>query len=93
MLCLWFTGISGHILGLFVAIMGFSSIVGRVIFGFIADRPGVNRVHLFSVALLISGVSTAFSFLYTSVYTLIAYVIIYGGFIGKLDFILVLSFS
>ena len=69
-----------------VSVIGIANTVGRVIFGWLADRPWVNRLMLYSTALTICGVATALSPLSDSYAYLVVYAAIFGSFIGKIFF-------
>lgn len=66
-----------------VSIIGISNTVGRVVFGFLADRPAVNRLMLYNTALTICGVATALCPLCFNYPLLVLYAILFGLFIGK----------
>lgn len=65
-----------------VSIVGISNTVGRVLFGFMADRKGVNRLFLYNTALLICGVATALCPLCSTFPLLVVYACVFGLFIG-----------
>ena len=67
-----------------VSIIGISNTVGRVLFGFMADRKGVNRLMLYNTALTICGVATAVCPLCYNFPLLVVYACVFGLFIGKL---------
>lgn len=66
-----------------VSVIGISNTVGRVIFGFLADRPGVNRLMLYNTALTICGIGTALCPLCSTYPLLVLYACVFGVFIGK----------
>lgn len=66
-----------------VSVIGISNTVGRVIFGFLADRPGVNRLLLYNTALTICGIATALCPLCSTYPLLVLYACVFGVFIGK----------
>lgn len=68
-----------------VSAIGISNTVGRVVFGFLADRQGVNRLALYNTALTICGVATALCPLCSSYPLLVLYACVFGLFIGKLS--------
>lgn len=56
-----------------ISIIGASNLVGRIILGYISDKPWVNRLLAYNVCLTIAGISeydTVFTFIYsyTSIY-------------------------
>ncbi|XP_060563281.1 monocarboxylate transporter 5-like [Ruditapes philippinarum] len=65
-----------------VSAIGISNTVGRVLFGFLADRQGVNRLMLYNTALTICGVATALCPLCYSYSLLVLYACVFGLFIG-----------
>ncbi|XP_053404937.1 monocarboxylate transporter 13-like [Mercenaria mercenaria] len=60
------------------SVIGISSICGRIILGYIADRPSVNRLLMFKITLLISGISTALGPVLNSLWLMMLYAVIYG---------------
>ena len=77
-------GISKENAAFLVAVIGIANTVGRVIFGWMADRPGVNRLMLYNTALVICGIGTALSPLSDSYAYLVCYAAVFGAFIGRL---------
>ncbi|XP_012943361.1 monocarboxylate transporter 12 [Aplysia californica] len=66
-----------------ISVIGIANTAGRVIFGFLSDRPWVNRLMLYNTALTICGVATALSPLAASDYALlVTYAAVFGIFIG-----------
>ncbi|KAL4220520.1 Mct1p [Mactra antiquata] len=65
-----------------VSAVGISNTVGRVLFGFLADRPSVNRLMLYNTALTICGVATALCPLCYNYPLLLLYAVVFGLFIG-----------
>ena len=68
-----------------VSVIGISNTVGRVLFGFMADKKGVNRLMLYNSALTICGVATALCPLAYNYAWLVVYACVFGLFIGKLS--------
>lgn len=68
---------------LFISVIGFSNIFGRVASGWLSDRPFVNRKCLYIVSVVISGIVTIASPLNDSVPYLVTYAAMYGIFSGK----------
>ncbi|KAL4220190.1 hypothetical protein ACF0H5_020598 [Mactra antiquata] len=58
--------------------IGLSSVLGRIILGYIADRTNVDRYVMFKISLLIAGISTSFGPLLESYWTFMLYAVIYG---------------
>ncbi|KAK3603741.1 hypothetical protein CHS0354_023355 [Potamilus streckersoni] len=65
-----------------VSAVGISNTVGRVLFGYISDKPIVNKLMLYNSALLICGVATALSPLCFNYELLLLYSCVFGLFIG-----------
>ncbi|KAJ8309968.1 hypothetical protein KUTeg_011833 [Tegillarca granosa] len=65
-----------------VSVIGIANTVGRVIFGWISDKPWVNRLMLYNTALTICGIATALSPVSDSYEFLVVYAAIFGAFIG-----------
>ena len=76
-------GISKTDSAFFISIIGITNTFGRIIFGWLADRKWVNRIMLYTVSLVISGVITILNPLNDSREYLMVYSAIYGSFIGK----------
>lgn len=66
-----------------VSVIGIANTVGRVVFGWMADKPWVNRLMLYNTALFICGVATALSPLSNAYEFLVLYAAVFGAFIGK----------
>jgi len=49
-----------------LSIVGIANTIGRVVLGFIADRPWVNRLYLYNTSLAICGLSMALSNFWTN---------------------------
>ncbi|XP_045199403.2 monocarboxylate transporter 12-like [Mercenaria mercenaria] len=75
-------GISEESAKWLVSAIGISNTVGRVLFGFLADRQGVNRLMLYNTALTICGVATALCPLAYTYSLLVVYACVFGLFIG-----------
>lgn len=75
-------GISESDSAFLVSVIGIANTIGRILFGWMADRPWVNRLMLYNTALVICGVATALSPLNDSKEYLIGYAAIFGAFIG-----------
>ncbi len=66
-----------------IAVIGIANTVGRVVFGWLSDRPFINRLWLYNGALTVCGVSTALSAFCRTYEWLVAYAACFGCFIGK----------
>lgn len=76
-------GISKTDSAFFISIIGITNTFGRIIFGWLADRKWVNRIMLYTVSLVISGVITILNPLNDSREYLMVYSALYGCFTGK----------
>ena len=63
--------------------IGIANTLGRILFGWMADRQWVNRLMLYNTALVICGIATAVSPLDDSKTFLICYAAVFGAFIGR----------
>ncbi|XP_011177546.1 monocarboxylate transporter 12-B isoform X3 [Zeugodacus cucurbitae] len=75
-------GISSAQSSYLIAIIGVANTVGRIILGYLADKPWVNRLWVYNACLTLCGISTAISPLCTGFYTLAAYCAAFGFTIG-----------
>lgn len=66
-----------------ISVIGIANTIGRVVFGWMADKPWVNRLMLYNTSLFICGVATALSPLNNSYPFLVCYAAVFGAFIGK----------
>ena len=66
-----------------IAVIGIANTVGRVVFGWLSDRPFVNRLWLYNTALTLCGICTALSAFCTTYELLAAYAASFGVFIGE----------
>ena len=67
-----------------ISVIGIANTVGRVVFGFLSDRPWVNRLMLYNTALMLCGISTALSSFCTTYELLCLYSALFGMFLGRL---------
>lgn len=65
-----------------ISVIGIANTIGRVVFGWMADKPWVNRLMLYNTSLFICGVATALSPLNNSYPFLVCYAAVFGAFIG-----------
>ncbi|XP_055548374.1 monocarboxylate transporter 5 isoform X2 [Wyeomyia smithii] len=65
-----------------LGIIGIANTVGRIILGYLSDKPWVNRLLVYNMSLTICGLATAFSVLCLDFYSLATYSAIYGFTIG-----------
>ncbi len=66
-----------------VSIIGISNTVGRVVFGFVADRKGVDRLMLYATVLMLGGISTMLQSFCVYYELLCLYAAAIGMFLGK----------
>lgn len=76
-------GISESDSAFLVSVIGIANTLGRIIFGWMADRQWVNRLMLYNTALVICGIATALSPLDDSKTFLLCYAAVFGAFIGR----------
>ncbi|CAC5399656.1 Monocarboxylate transporter 14,Monocarboxylate transporter 9 [Mytilus coruscus] len=65
-----------------LSVIGISNTFGRILFGWIADRKGVNRLMLYGTSLVICGTANVMNPLNDSKVYLMSYASVYGMFIG-----------
>lgn len=65
-----------------ISVIGIANTIGRVVFGWMADKPWVNRLMLYNTSLFICGLATALSPLSNSYPFLVCYAAVFGAFIG-----------
>ncbi|XP_001606934.1 monocarboxylate transporter 13 isoform X1 [Nasonia vitripennis] len=61
-----------------ISVIGFANTAGRIVLGYISDKPWVNRLFIYNVCLTVCGLSTAFSPFCTDFLTLAIYSAIFG---------------
>jgi len=65
-----------------ISVVGISNTFGRILFGYIADFPFVNRLMLYNTVLVICGLVSIFSFVCINFWSLIIYSFLFGLLIG-----------
>ncbi|XP_052784920.1 monocarboxylate transporter 12-like isoform X2 [Mya arenaria] len=65
-----------------LSVVGIANTIARVLFGFLSDRKWVNRLFLYSTALVICGCSTVAAPFMSSFWSLVMYSILFGTFSG-----------
>lgn len=65
-----------------LSIIGVANTIGRIILGYISDKPWVNRLWVYNVCLTICGLATAFSAFCLDFLTLSIYASVFGFTIG-----------
>lgn len=78
-----FTGIDRLSAAWLVSSVGITNTLGRIVFGFLSDRKGVNRLMLYNTALVICGAATAVGPFLTAFWSLLIYTMVFGVFSGK----------
>ncbi|XP_061707519.1 monocarboxylate transporter 13-like [Cydia pomonella] len=61
-----------------ISIMGAATLVGRIVLGFVSDKPWVNRLMVYNVCLTIAGMSMASAAVCTEFWGLAMYAAMYG---------------
>lgn len=65
-----------------LGVIGIANTVGRIILGYLSDKPWVNRLLVYNLSLTICGLATAFSVMCLDFYSLATYSAVYGFTIG-----------
>lgn len=65
-----------------LGVIGIANTVGRIILGYLSDKPWVNRLLVYNLSLTICGLATAFSVLCLDFYSLATYSAVFGFTIG-----------
>lgn len=72
-----------------IAAIGAANTVGRIILGYISDKPWVNRLHIYNMCLTICGIATILSAFCFEFWGLAAYSTVFGftigAYVGKLQ--------
>ncbi len=76
-------GISENRAAFLISVIGIANTVGRVVFGWVSDRPFVNRLMLYNTALTLCGLFTALSSFCTTFELLAVYSALFGMFLGR----------
>ncbi|XP_055320717.1 monocarboxylate transporter 12-B-like [Sitodiplosis mosellana] len=71
-------GVSSEDASHLLSIIGIVNTVGRVILGYISDRPCINRLWVYNICLIICGIATGMSLLCFDYETLIVFAIVFG---------------
>lgn len=75
-------GINKKNASLLISTIGAANTIGRIVLGYISDKPWVNRLHVYNICLTICGVATALSALCLDFWSLAVYASIFGFTIG-----------
>lgn len=65
-----------------IALIGAANTIGRIILGYVSDKPWVNRLHVYNMCLTLCGIATILSSLCTGFLGLAIYAIVFGFTIG-----------
>lgn len=65
-----------------IAIIGVANTVARIIFGYVCDKPWVNRLWMYNISLTICGIATAVCPLCSGMNSLSLYCAVFGFTIG-----------
>lgn len=65
-----------------IATIGAANTVGRIILGYISDKPWVNRLHIYNMCLTVCGIATCLSALCVEFWGLATYATVFGFTIG-----------
>ncbi|CAM1312339.1 Mct1 (predicted) [Pycnogonum litorale] len=61
-----------------LSMIGISNMIGRIVVGYVSDKPCVNRLYLYNCMLTVCGISTIFSFICTDYISMGIYASIFG---------------
>ncbi|XP_065343615.1 monocarboxylate transporter 12-B [Cloeon dipterum] len=75
-------GIEDTKASMLLAVIGIANTVGRIILGYLSDKPWVNRLQVYNWCLTICGISTMASVLCYDFTTLVLYTCVWGFTIG-----------
>lgn len=65
-----------------IATIGAANTVGRIILGYMSDKPWVNRLYVYNMCLTICGIATMLSALCSEFWGLAVYASVFGFTIG-----------
>ncbi|XP_050067930.1 monocarboxylate transporter 12 [Anopheles maculipalpis] len=75
-------GIGSQDASYLLGIIGIANTVGRIVLGYLSDKPWVNRLFVYNCSLAICGIATALSVFCLDFYWLAVYSAVYGFTIG-----------
>ena len=75
-------GINKRNASLLISTIGAANTVGRIILGYISDKPWINRLHVYNVCLTVCGIATALSAFCFEFWGLAVYSAVFGFTIG-----------
>ncbi|CAG2065256.1 unnamed protein product [Timema podura] len=75
-------GVSESYANYLLSVIGIANLVGRIILGYISDKPWINRLAIYNTCLTLCGVGTAMSAFCRDVWTFAFYASVFGFTIG-----------
>ncbi|CAO1392089.1 unnamed protein product [Diamesa serratosioi] len=75
-------GISKSDASLLLGVIGFANTIGRIILGYLSDKPWVNRLWVYNVCLTVCGIATVLSAFCYDFWSLAIYAFVFGFTIG-----------
>uniref|UniRef100_A0A182SIL6 Major facilitator superfamily (MFS) profile domain-containing protein n=1 Tax=Anopheles maculatus TaxID=74869 RepID=A0A182SIL6_9DIPT len=75
-------GIGSQDASYLLGIIGIANTVGRIVLGYLSDKPWVNRLFVYNCSLAVCGIATALSVFCLDFYWLAVYSAVYGFTIG-----------
>ncbi|KAK2583113.1 hypothetical protein KPH14_009139 [Odynerus spinipes] len=86
-------GINKGLASYLLAIIGIANTLGRIILGYVSDKPWINRLLVYNICLTVCGLATMFSTFCTNFVAFTFYCIVYGftagAYVGLTSVILV----
>jgi MFS family permease len=76
-------GIDKKSASLLISTIGATNTVGRIILGYISDKPWVNRLHIYNACLTICGIATVVCAFCFEFWGLAGYAAVFGFTIGN----------
>lgn len=65
-----------------LSVIGIANTIGRIVFGFLSDQKFINRLILYSTALFVCGIATAFSTISSAYPVFVTYAVVFGILVG-----------
>ncbi|KAJ8973699.1 hypothetical protein NQ317_000751 [Molorchus minor] len=75
-------GVATEKAGMLISIIGGANTIGRIVLGYISDKPWINRLYIYNWCLTICGLATFLSAFCTTFYSLAIYGTVFGFTIG-----------
>lgn len=79
-------GINKTNASLLISTIGAANTIGRIILGYISDKPWINRLHVYNLCLTICGFATIICAFCFEFWGLAGYATVFGFTIGKFNF-------